>query len=354
MKYLLTIIYFMLLSFSLLAQEDCCVRNKLEARFDERVELLSLVARLAGSPEYCSCVDSTYAASADAFFAPVKSHEAVGLYMSLRRKYGISYDAVAAFANHICILSVPCDQCSDFAASSDSSLSGGCKNESLIVWDDNIRPGSDDSYERWPDKGRERFLSALNDFYRVSRFREWYLLTSELRHVHLSKEQRAYDMLNMAWYRDVFGSEGLVRTGVTVSLFAGQNNYGLSWELKDGTKVFNPVYGIWKWNDLMVVIHEFCHPYCNPLIDNNWNKIAKYADKAWKDNSKQLKAMAYGSPKIMMYETLVRAYTILYIKENLPDFYDEKKDALFESERLLGFALIEPVFNYILNARQDL
>lgn len=341
-----------LLSSNLLAFGTPPRENGLQVNFDERVELLSLVARLAGSPEYCTCVDSVYAASADAFFAPVKKHEAVNSFKSLRRKYGISYDALVAFANHICILSAPCGQCSDFAESSESLFSGRCKNESLIVWNENIRPGSDDSFERWPDgERREAFLRALNDFYNDSCFREWYLSTEVLRHYYLLKEQRAFNMLDMSWYSDVFGSGDQIRTAVTVSLFAGQNNYGLSWELKDGTKVFNPVYGIWKWNDLMVIIHEFCHPYCNPLIDKDWNNIVKYVDKAWKENKNQLKDMAYSTPKIMMYETLVRAYTILYIKEKLPEFYEENKDMLFKSEREQGFSLIEPVFNYILNLR---
>ena len=46
---------------------------------------------------------------------------------------------------------------------------------------------------------------------------------------------------------------------------------------------------------LDILIHEFCHPYCNPLIDRIFNNIASSAEAYFKANGSILKQQAYNN-----------------------------------------------------------
>lgn len=298
--------------------------NAIKASFDERVDLMAMIARLSGNREYNVCVDSAYAAQADQYFSKYADHEAVRLYRQIRQSDNVVYDAVVAYAVHL-------------------KFTGSRKHP--LDFDENIRDGSDSSFERWPRSGKKTFLKSLNDFYTETGFHEWYKSTEPVRRKYLEKEQKSYDMVDLSWYENFFYRKPKLQTGIFVCLLTGLQNYGLSWELTDGTTVINPVYGVWKWTDLIIVIHEFCHPYCNPLVNKYWDRLSDIAGKVYEENREALSRTAYTSPQIMMYETLVRASTIVYIKEKLPKFYSSK---LIENEKMQGFPLVEPVFNSLL------
>ncbi len=68
---------------------------------DPRVELMSIVFRLAGNPEYTQCDVPIYAAAIDKHFAPFRDHEAIRLARELRDSDGVSYDAVMNMAVHV-------------------------------------------------------------------------------------------------------------------------------------------------------------------------------------------------------------------------------------------------------------
>ena len=68
---------------------------------DPRVELLTVVFRLAGSDEYGQCRLPAYAAAVDAWFAGVREHAAVAEAKRLRAAQGVGYDAVMSFAVHV-------------------------------------------------------------------------------------------------------------------------------------------------------------------------------------------------------------------------------------------------------------
>lgn len=53
---------------------------------DRRVELMTVVARLAGFPEYQSSLVQAYTDSLDAWFAPYRNHAAVACLRELREQ----------------------------------------------------------------------------------------------------------------------------------------------------------------------------------------------------------------------------------------------------------------------------
>ena len=73
------------------------------ARFgvDPRVELMSIIFRLAGNNEYTQGRIPAYNTAIDGDFAPFRNHEAVRLARRLRDNDGVSYDAVMNMAVHV-------------------------------------------------------------------------------------------------------------------------------------------------------------------------------------------------------------------------------------------------------------
>lgn len=120
----------------------------LTVRADPRVELLSLVFRLAGNPEYTRGQVASYAKDADEHFDVVKDHAVVRLARRLRAERGVSFDAVMAMAVHV-----------DDAA----------KLGERVPFDP--RPATLDA--RWQPDDARAFLAALTKFSEESSFDEF-------------------------------------------------------------------------------------------------------------------------------------------------------------------------------------
>src|SRR5690606_17139487 len=70
------------------AQEEAAAARMVTVRVDPRVELMSLIFRLAGNPEYSQAKVPAYAAAADEHFAAHHEHAVVKLARELRRRHG--------------------------------------------------------------------------------------------------------------------------------------------------------------------------------------------------------------------------------------------------------------------------
>lgn len=68
---------------------------------DPRVELISIIFRLAGNPEYNGCEIHSYSQDIKTHFAPFTGHQAVELARELRKNQGVSYDAPMGLAVHL-------------------------------------------------------------------------------------------------------------------------------------------------------------------------------------------------------------------------------------------------------------
>ena len=294
-------------------------KGALQAEFREGVDLLAAVWRLAGAKEYNRCAVTPYAESLDTFLARHKAHHAV----VLARKYygsGTGYDAVAEFGSMITI--------NDGHITIDTARAGGLDH-------------------RWTETMREEFLPALDDFYRQTDFHSWYATTDSFRR----EAQRAFipvaEAVDMEWFGRFFG-EGNGSFKIILSLLVGPNNYGISSRLPDSTHQLTPVIGCADYDDghitydkeavLPIVIHEFCHAYCNPLVDAFHTLMEPSLSSAYAYGEKTLRAQAYTTPLIMMYETLVRSSVIRYLDSH-PSLNTADRDRLIREEEARGFSL---------------
>jgi hypothetical protein len=108
----------------------------------------------------------------------------------------------------------------------------------------------------------------------------------------------------------------------------------------------NPFFGDWALN---LVIHEFCHSFCNPLIIDNYDKMKKKADEFYKIKQDVLSKQAYGNSQTMLHEILVRASVIKY----MADHYPTNPEKYFSNEKNKGFIWIEELYNSLLNYEQN-
>src|SRR5713101_8121350 len=78
-----------------------CPAQTTQVGVDLRVELMSIVFRLAGNSEYSEARVPAYAQAIEAHFASVRNHEAVRLARELHQSNGVSHDAVMSLAVHV-------------------------------------------------------------------------------------------------------------------------------------------------------------------------------------------------------------------------------------------------------------
>lgn len=311
-----------ILTLSTFAQEP------VKAHFDECLDLMSVVWKLTGSSEYNLCLAEQYSNEVDNTFGAFRAHPVVQLAQQYRSQSGISYDAVAAYGLHLTL------------------------NESNeIVFRDIYLEGSDDSFDRWSETQKKNFLKPLNDFYRESRFHDWYTKQQATYAQVESAFENINNLVDYSWFSDFFGPQKGSEFHVILSLLVGPNNYGCSAKLKDGSNILNPVIGCCRIDDkgnidfneegvLPIIIHEFCHHYCNPLNLQYWSLMSKTAQEIFLFKKDELQRAAYGSALTMMNETFVRASVIRYMKTHYPTVNDIE---LIRNEEQKGFVLTQTV-----------
>ena len=291
-----------------------------EPYFSETVELMGLIWRLAGAYGYTQCDVATVAESATTYFASMKEHKAVKLAQQYWFK-GLNNDAVAGYANQIVI------------------------NElGIIGFEKDYLEGSNDSFDgRWSDKEKNDMLNALNDFYEVSNFHDWFVSTQTEQQQAISSFKSVCNF-DYTWLDRYYGKNDKISSRIILSFFQGNSNYGISLKRKDGTFLLTPVYGsliqqggrVKFYGDINLVVHEFSHPYCNPLIDANWASIENKANEVY-DKVASLISGIYGNANSMMYETLVRASTIRYLMSHNQEYLANQT---IQDEVLGGFIMV--------------
>jgi len=313
-------------------------QSHIPVAFDERVELVAAVFHLAGSPEYNLVQVDPYLKSLDSAISGLESHSAVRIASESRDKYGVSYDAVAAYPMHL-------------SFSSDGSL----------VFDPAFKPGGDDSFDRWPQKAKEDFLDALNDFYRKSDFHSWYESTLDIRQKALEDFEKISSKVDLEWFGNFFGKRDGAKFNIILSILVGPCNYGWHAAMNDGTDRICPVIGCCRMDRegrtgyservvLPVLIHEFSHSYCNALIKEHWDSMKDMASQTYAPYRKVFERQAYNNPEIMLKEAFVRSTVICYITDKFPGAY---MDDLIAEEEADGFVLTRTMVNSMKERQKD-
>lgn len=293
-----------------------------EPYFSETVELMGLLWRLAGAEEFNQCQVSSVANSADSYFAPFKNHKAVELAKQYRQS-GISYSIVTGYAIHLIF-----NEIGD------------------IVFDPDYLEGSNGNFEGWGDKRKNDMLAAVNDFYKESKFHDWFLST-------LPEQQQAITSfksvcnLDYTWFDSFYGNTDKLSSRIILNFMSGTSGFGNKLTRKDGTLLLSPVIGSLRQengvvryaNDVHHLVHEFSHPFCNPLIDAHWSSISTKANEIFLKfiGTEAVYAFFGGNARSMMCETFVRACVIRYMISHNNQGMANQRLALEESR---GFIML--------------
>jgi len=298
---------------------------KISAKVDERTELLSIVFRLSEAEEYSGNDFPLYIDKVNEYFTNFKNHKVVSFSQEMRKKYEVAYDAVMSMAVHLKI-----------------------ENEKISLIE-NIGPKKIDA--RWQKDSIPRFLELLNDFYKETNFHNFFEQQKEIREITEQNFRHLIDNVDIEWFEKFFGEQPNENFSLIISL-TNSGHYGASVEFPNKKReVFSiisieevdtlgmPIFDDWT---VETIIHEFCHSFCNKLIDKNYNKLKRKSEIFFKLQRAQMEFMAYGSAKTMLYETLVRVCVIKYEEMHGKD--EKKIIQQIRRERNAGFMWIENLF----------
>ena len=269
---------------------------------DPRVELMSILFRLAGNNEYNQCRVPRYDRAIDDYFKPYRDHEAVKL---ARQLVGIGFDAPMNLAVHLQDV------------------------ESLTERVPFDRPDSRLD-ERWHGIQARPFLEAVRRFVADTKFPAFLKSQQTLYSVTDIRLRAFVDTHgDLPWFNRFFGARTRARFIIIPGLANGGPSYGPSVLAEDGVEEIFAIPGVWEvdgedlprfsgdWLDTMV--HEFVHSYSNPLVDQFAAKMEKAGRAINEPIQEQMRAQGYGPWKTLLYESLVRASTVRYILEHEGD-----------------------------------
>ena len=267
---------------------------------DPRVELMSILMRVLGAPEYnMSNAGSPYADDVDEWFGPLGEHAVFQTLRELRRERGISFDAPMSLAMHLTDVETL---------------------DELVSFDP--RPARLD--ERWPLERTRAFLVELRDFVEYSSFGEF---LSEHAALYDESARRLEEVVArhsfVPWLRAFFGVDPSATFTVVPGLLNGGGNYGSGAIFADGSESITPIIGAGRWDEdglpvfgdaqVPTIVHEFVHSYTNRLVDENRPTLEPCGDVLYERDPAIMDRQAYGSGLTVMYESLVRASVLRYL-----------------------------------------
>lgn len=317
----------LIISLALLLNVNYSFSQKLELNpiVDERVELLSIVFRLAGANEYLNNSVENYTKSIDDYFKSYANDEVIIYAKKLRKKRGVAYDAVMSMAIHI-------------------EITNGC-----IKLIENVQENNID--DRW-GKHSEKFVEQLNNFYKKSDFHKFFISNRDLYSIAEKRFSEISNTIDIPWFKSFFGQSPNGTYNLVLSL-VNKGNYGPKIDYQSGKTNIYSIICAWETDSLGLpvysssvtntLVHEFCHSFCNSLGEKHFAEMKTVADDFYKTVANKMKMQAYGSSQTMINEILVRASTIKYFLNH--DAKDSDIQRFIRYEQANGFLWIEPLLD---------
>ena len=340
-RYLILIFFITCIFFPLItgvyAEQNQPGTRTVTVSVDPRVELISIIFRLAGNREYNQGKVLSYTSDVEKQFGPYKDHPVIEFAVSLRKKYGVSFDAPMSLAVHI---------------SDVNSMKMRVPLEPQPVGLDT----------RWRPEDIRDFLEKAGQFAKVSDFNE-FIETHRPLYEKSSERMRSLleEEAHLEWFDDFFGARPGANFHIFLGMMNGPSNYGAKIKLAQ-TEEYYCILGVWsagllgfgepKFNKNMlpIVIHEFCHSYANQIVDAHLSELQKPGEKIFAKVSKKMERMAYGNWQTMMRESLVRACVVRYRAKNEGEDAAKKQ---IQSEIGNGFFWMQELSDVLIKYEQQ-
>jgi hypothetical protein len=253
----------------------------------------------------------------------------------MRAKYGIAYDAIMSMAIHLKI-----------------------ENNHISLLENVI---DNDIDQRWYQDSIPKFLTLLNDFYIQSHFYSFYEQWKPYHAVAAENFNKILKDVDFQWFEKYYGEILQGEFKLIISLSNGGSNYGPSLHFKDGKEEIYAIIGTWATDSADnpvysprvtdLIIHEFNHSFCNPLVYMHKQELLPKAEEAYRLNRSKFDQQAYGSGVTVMCEMLVRVSVIKYFQAH--QLSENRIKYLLEREKSLGFIWIDTLFGALTQYEQD-
>lgn len=269
------------------------------AKVDERIELTSIVARLAGYEEYVQNGFKLYADKVDDHFAKYKNHAAVEFAKEVRERNSIGFDAIPnlAVSLHPAPLLTP-----------------------RFVFNNEVPD------KRWGKTDAEKFARLLKQFYIDADCETFFKQHADTYRIAEERFQQVLDKVDFNWYQKFYGEVPRGSFNLYLGLLNGGMNFGPRVVLPGGREEFFSIMGtqatdtdgLPKYSDgaLPTIIHEFNHSFINHLIAERRTNFEVSGAKVFPLVKDRMKNLAYGDWETTVKESLVRAAVIRYLFEH--------------------------------------
>lgn len=277
---------------------------------DKRVELVSIVFRLADCEEYSSKDNVKYVQAIHDYFDKFKDHPLINYVREIRNTHAIGYDAVASMAIHL--KPVP-------------SL------EPIIPFSSTVPDA------RWGAEAATRFAVLLKQFYKDTDCNRFFQSNSG---DYLIAEKQFYELfkeLDVDWYYKYYGKSPNEHFNIIIGLGNGGNNFGRSIDLPDGSRKVYAIIGAGSFSEkgtpvfpsdayLPTLVHEFNHSFINYLTEKYQTSLSQSGEVIFENERVKMNRMKYGEWKTMISESMVRASVIRYLIRHSADTLKADKE----------------------------
>ena len=262
---------------------------------DRRVELLSIVFRLAEKQEYSNKRFKVYADRIDQYFEKHTNHELIQFTKSMISENKIAFDAPMWLAVHI--------------------------DDNLNLLTDVKQVWQQDS--RWTKETAEKFVSLLEKFYNDSDFDKFFNGNADLYDESIRRFTPIYEQVNLNWFVSFFGKESSEKFRIHIGFGVENNCYGVNLDYINGNRIIYAITGLWNFDhtgypvfsmihDFPILIHEFIHPFVDKLTEKNKELFKESGEKI----SAGLITEAYTSWEDLLDEAFINASVVMYMKDN--------------------------------------
>lgn len=269
----------------------------LRIQVDPRIELISILFRLAGNPEYNQGKVDSYTADVEKQFGRLREHEAVRLAREFRKRRGVSYDACMSMAVHV---------------------NNAFELEPLVP----LSPWPEGLDRRWTAVDAARFLEAARAFVREASFAQFVEQHGALYRKTESRLKALMDKEgHLEWFPAYFGERPNATFTIVPALLNGGACYGPHIRHQSRENFFC-ILGVWKTDPdglpqftleiLTTVVHEFGHSYANPIIEHHLPELRTAGNELYGPVAAKMRSQAYGDGSTLLRESLVRACEVRY------------------------------------------
>lgn len=265
--------------------------SNMSVSVNEYVELMEIVARLAGNSVFTGDVAPAYQKDIDEWFEKYSNHPCIVKFKSITERYFTVYNAIPLLGVNIEMVDGEFRLISPKAAS-----------------------------DRWPAKASKEFLPYLTSFYFDTDFHSFYV-NHEKTYKKATGSFNKYILsrFDLDWFHKNFKTDQHDKFEIMLGLNQGFSNFCVERTPKSGKKEHIAVMlyaADWQdnacYNQMQhletTIVHEFCHSFIKAP-----SEYKKKSLELLKKHAEALQKVGYGTWQEVYEETYVRASTIRYM-----------------------------------------